>query len=72
MRVSPQRVPKGAPTQLVPYMGGRIKGRAFCGGCLKVASSGVSGLAGGMVTNFGHDPSPWDENTTRSHEDGQP
>lgn len=47
---------------------GRITGRAFCRGCLQISGAGVSGLAGGMATDFGS-PSPWHENATRASED---
>lgn len=48
---------------------GRIKERPFCAGCLDVGGAGVSGLAGGMATDFGS-PSPWRENAVRGLEDG--
>lgn len=53
----------------LPGVGGRIKGRPFCAGCLAVTGAGVSGLAGGMATDHGS-PSPWHENATRAQEEG--
>ncbi|KKN85912.1 hypothetical protein LCGC14_0273240 [marine sediment metagenome] len=66
LRVDPQNKWKG---EAVPQrVRGRIKGKPFCSGCLDVSGAGISGLAGGMATDFGT-PSPWHENSQRAAED---
>lgn len=54
----------------MPHVAGRIDGRAYCAGCLKISGAGVSGLVGGMATDM-NSPSPWHENVMRGHEEGR-
>ena len=67
LRVDPKNKYKGQAVP--PRVAGRINGKPFCTGCLDVSGAGVSGLAGGMATDFGT-PSPWNENARRAREDG--
>ena len=57
-----------ARAHAMPHVSGRINGRAYCRGCLDVSGAGVSGLAGGMATDFGS-PSPWNETAQRAREE---
>ena len=48
-------------------LGGRIKGRPWCVGCLRVGPGGVSGLGAGK-RGPDPDPSPWQENAIKALE----
>ena len=71
LRVHPEKLPGGARSYEVAALAGRIKGKPYCGGCLRVADVCVSGLGGGAapIWNREGDGGPWGENAQRARED---